>query len=634
MQGQRSSMGSLPETLRFDHGSTSSNAGVDQQICWNNTQNSSNNCQPDYVISPSDPSITYLNSMSQEGQNTSGWNLGEPSSSGAQNQVSLSEGKTEHGWSSSMSAFTGPGPILEEQLYEPANILSLNNVNVNLSSNQIANGSLFMQSSNSSAIPQDLNINAGFVDRGVHDCQVTECPNMYKSGGSENAQFSLASSSSNPFGMPSGSNGFLVEENDGRRDFSMEGRRLSCKRKAFDGNVGQSSMSGSSRYTQYPESNAWQAVPAHYNACSSLGISTPSPSEHNLGVSASEQVNARIGLGLGGASLECPLALNVVGSAERTRRNFRVRINPSHQQESQSANVISAGSVVGHSSFSSPHQPSRFLPLENSLDLGSAPAADNASPQRQSVAVQVPALPRNLQLSRWTGGSSSRPGNISGSVIGGEVDFAPHGESNSISTPRNIPEHPLFVAADEFRNSVQNPTNWSLPGGNMSIAANVASPSRTGSNSAALPSSAPNWVHNRNPPQYARRLSELVRRSLLSSEAGGRSNNNSPLHPGPSSSQEVGLSSGTGNHGHHLSRTRSAMLLERQLDVTSGIPYSLRTLAAASEGRSRLVSEDLKTKKTIGGVLRKGWSLLLPANYCFDSSTFHLFFSLPVALPP
>ncbi|KAA8528514.1 hypothetical protein F0562_035869 [Nyssa sinensis] len=606
MQGQRSAVGSLPDTLSFDHGSSSSNVGIDQQICWNNMRNSASNQLPDYVISSSDTTITYLNSTSQAGQSLSGWNLGEPSSIGSANQVSNNnERKIEHGWSSSTSAYAGPGPVLEEQRCEPANILSLNNVSVNLGSNQIVNGPLFLQSSRSDAIPQDLNISAGFGEHGVDDCQLTECPNVFNSGGSESVRISSASSSSDPLGVSSGRGGYLVEENDGRPGCSLEGRRLSCKRKAFEGNVGQSSTGGSSSYFQRAESSAWHAVPPHYNACSSLSISTPS--EHNVDISPLEQVNPGLGLGVGVAASESPLALNVVGSTEGSQRNFRVRINPSHQQDSVSTNVFSTGGAVAQSNFSSPHYSSRFPALNNSLELRSAPA-DNTSPLRQSVIVN--ALRRNQQSSRWSGGPSSRPGNLSGSIISGGVNAATHEESNSRSLPRNITEHPMFVPATELRNPIQNPTNWSLTGGNISIARNVASTSRSGPTSGVHPSSAPNWVPHRNPPQYPRRLSEFVRRSLLSSavsESGGQSSNNSPLRSGSSaSSHEMALSSGAGNQGHHLSHSRSAMLLERHLDGASGIPYSLRTLAAASEGRGRLVSEQIRN---VLDLMRRGEGL-------------------------
>ncbi|KAA8537773.1 hypothetical protein F0562_027647 [Nyssa sinensis] len=620
MQGQRSAVGSFPETLNFDHGSASNNAGIDQQICWTNMRDSAHNRLPDYVISPSDASITYINSTSQEGQNLSGWTLGEPSSSGTQNQVSHIERKAEHGWSSSISACAGPGPVLEERQYESANILSLNNVNVNLSSNQIANGPLFLQSSRSAAIPPDLNINAGLVDCGVDDSQITDCPNVYKFA-AENARVSSSSISSDLSGVPSGSGGYLVEENDGRSGRSLNGRRLSCKRKALEGNAGQSSISGSSSYFQHAESSTWHAVPAHYNACGSLSISTPS--EHNLGVNPSEQVNPGLGLGVRRAASESPLTLNVAGSAEPSQRNSRARINPSQQQDSVTANVFSTGSPVAHSNFSSPHPSSRFLALDNSLELRSAPTADNRSPQTQSV-VHVPALRRHLQSSRWSVGSSSRPGNSSDSVISGEVVTAPE-ESNSTSLPRNISEHPMFVPTTELRNSPQNPTNWSLTGGNISIAGTAASASQSGSSSGVHPPPASNWVPHRNRPQYPRRLSEFVRRSLLSSagsESGGPGSSNSPLHSGSAISREMGIPSGAGNQGHHLSHSRSAMLLGRRLEGAFGLPYSLRTLAAAGEGRSRLVSEI----RNVLDLMRRGEGLQFEDVMILDQS---VFFGMP-----
>lgn len=612
MKGQRSAIGSLPETLGFDHGSTSSDAGIDQQICWNNMRNSAHNMLPDYLASTSHPGNTYLN-MNQGGPNLSGWNVGEPSSSGIQNHVSHDDRKTECGWSSSsMVPCGGGGPVSEEQQYEPANTLSLNNVNVNHSSSQISNVPLFVQSS-SNAIPQDLDINAGFVGHGGDDYQVMDCSNAYKSDVSETTRTPSASSSSNPFGLPSGSGGYLVEENDGRPACPLEGRRLSCKRKALEINTGQSSMSGSSSYFQPVESNVWHAVPGQYNAGSSLSISNPS--ENILRVGPSEQVSSRLGLGAGGATSESPLNLNVAGNAESSHRNYRVRINPSRQQDS--GNLFSTRSSVRHSNVSSQQQSSRLLPHNNSVDMRSPSVADNTSSQRQSNVMHVPALRRTPHSSRWNGASSSRAGHSSSS---GERAAILNEESDSITMPRNISEHPMFVPANDMRNPAQNSTNWSLTGGNISVAGNVASTSRAGSSSGVPPLSGPNWVPHRNPPRYPRRLSEFVRRSLLSSagsESGGQSSSNSPIPPGPSS-QEMPLPSAAGNQGHHLPHSRSGILLERQLDGAFGIPYSLRTLAAASEGRSRLVSEI----RNVLDLMRRGEGLRFEDVMILDQSVF------------
>jgi hypothetical protein len=270
MQGQRGRIGSLPETLEIDHGSTSSNVPISQQLCWNNMGNQI----PDYILSPSDMN-TYLNSVNHERQMYSGWSLGEPSSSNSQNEIRCDEQKAELGWSSSESACPRDGPRLEERSYEPPNTFSVDNVNTN---------PLFLQSSNSDVLTQNLNINTAFVGNGGDNSQVMLCPNMHKSSGSENQWIPPAGASIH-HALPSRSAGFLVEDNDGRSGCSLEGRRVSCKRKAIEANVGQSSVSGSSSYFQRTDS-AWSTVPAPFNLTSSLGVSVPP-----------EQVNPRLMLG-------------------------------------------------------------------------------------------------------------------------------------------------------------------------------------------------------------------------------------------------------------------------------------------------------------------------------------------------
>ena len=594
MQGQKSAIGSLPETLNFDHGSTSSGAGLDQQICWNNMRNPAENRLADYIQPPSDTNLAFLNSISHGGQNLSGWSLGEPSSINTHNIASRDERKAEHGWATSVSACVGAGPRLEERQCEPSNVFSLDNVNVNPSSNQIANGPLFLQSSSSDAIAQNLNLNAGFVGSGGDGCQGLECPNLYKSSGSENLP--SAGSSSDPFGPRFSSGGYLMEEDDGRPGSSLEGRRLSCKRKALEGNIGQSSVGGSSSSFQRTESNAWHAVvPARYSVGNSLSIS--GPSGNIIGDSPAEQVNPRLGLGARGVAADSLPVLNVPGSAESSHRNFRMRINPSHQQDSAPHNLFLTGGSVRHPNVSSNQQSSRLVPVNHAPDLRSAPAADNAISQSQSVANHTPNMPRNMQSFRWSR-ASSRHGTSSNPLVSGERDAAPREEASSRSMPRHTLEHSMFLPAIDLRSLPQNPINRNLAVGNMTTPGNSASTSRTGSGSGVNSSSASTWVPPRDPPsQYSRRLSEYVRRSLFSSvgtEPGAQSSNYSPLHSGPSpSSQEVVPLSGAGNQGHHQSYPRSALLMERHGDGVLGIPYSLRTLAAASEGRSRLVSEVL-----------------------------------------
>lgn len=589
MQGHRSAIGSLPETLDFDHGSSSSNPTIDQQLCWSNVGNPGEHGLPDYILPPGDTGITYINSVGHEGQNLSRWNLGEPGSGNRQNEASHDERKTEQGWSSSLSSSAGLGPRLEDRQHESNSIFSRNNDNVNISANQMRNGPYFMQSSSADVNPQSLNLNAGFLGHSGDDYQVLHCPNSYKASGSVNEGIASASSSSNLFASPSGSGGFLVEENDGRQGSSLEGRRLSCKRKALEGAVGQSSLSGSSRCFQRAESSGWQAVPSRANAGTSLRISSPSDN-NTFSASHSEQVNPRLGLGPRGVASGGHSDSSMAG-ASNSQRNFRVR----------------------HSS--------RILPHQHSLNLRSAPPEDNTNPQSQPAVIQVPALPQNIQSVRWNGSSSSRLGNSSSSAIPGERNAMQHAEGSLRNMPRHIMEHPLFVPATELRNLAQHPTSRTLTGGSISIPGNGASTSRPGSSSGVHPSSAPTWIPHRNPSsQYPRRLSEYVRRSLLSSvgsDSGGLNGNHS-LHTGASaSSHDAGLPAGTDIQGnHHHTYPRSALWLERQGDGVLGVPYSLRTLATASEGRSRLVSEI----RNVLDLMRRGEALQLEDVMILDQS--------------
>ncbi|KAJ8538097.1 hypothetical protein K7X08_014637 [Anisodus acutangulus] len=594
MQGQRSAIGSLPETLGFTHGSTSSDGGIDQQICWNNLRNPAQSRLPDYMVPSNETTIPFLSHANQERQNVIGWSLGESSSSGAQNNVSRSESKMDHVWSS------GPSHFSAEQQYGSSSILSLGDVEVNLN-NQIADNTLFPQGSTSSTVRHDLNRSSGPEGHDDDtddddDCQVMECTPTFKSDGP----------GKEPFAGPSATNGFLIDESDGRPGCSLDGRRMACKRKALEGHLGQSSGSGSSHYLPCAENSIWRSIPAPNNM--TTGMNIPAPTESSRSINLSEQVNPRLGLTMGGgATTEGPVALPASRSVESFRRNFRLRINGSHQQASIPSNLFPTAGNDGNVSM-----------LRNeSLDLRSVSASDNGNPRGQPVMMQVPSLRRSAQ--RWDSSSSSRAGSSSSFSVFGEKDSAAYEQaSSSRSVPGNISQHPMFIPTTDSRNLNQNPANWTLTGGNIPIAGNVASASRSGPSSVAPSASpSPSWVQHRNPQQYPRRLSEYVRRSLLSSAGSepGSHNGNTPPHLSSAASQEMGLS---GHPGHRPSSSRSAMLLERQLDGAVGVPYSWRTLAAAGEGRSRLVSEI----RNVLDLMRRGEGLRFEDVMILDQSMF------------
>ncbi|XP_050366813.1 probable E3 ubiquitin-protein ligase RHG1A isoform X2 [Argentina anserina] len=599
MQGQRGTIGSLPEMLDFDHGNTSNDAAIDQQICWNGSQSPAESRIPDFLQPHIDMNVGFGSSIGREHQNLGRWCLGEPSSRNSQGEVSHGERKPDFGWSSSSSvdACGEAGLRLEERRYEPTNNLSLDN-NVN---------TIFTPSSNSDAIPQNLNLNARFTGHGGDSSQVMECPNSYKYNVTENER-THTTGNSDPFLLPVATSGFLVGDNDGRPGCSLEGRRLSCKRKTMEGHLGQSSLSGGCSYFQHTESGSRPSGSAHYNA--GINISTPS-----------QEGNPRVGPAGRELTADSPPDSNVGRSSEGSHRNFRVRINPSNQQNSIHSARFSSR-AARHSSGSSSQLSPSLLPVDHSLDLRPAPVLDNMSSQNPPVVVHVPVLPQNVQSMRWNSGSSSRTGSLSDSLFMGERDAPPREEASSRSMARQILGHPIFVPATELRNSVRlsaGSSSRNLAGVTASVPGNVASTSRTGPSSSAHPASAPTWVpHHNSHLQFPRRLSEYVRRSLFSAggnESGNQGSNLLPMRAGSASSQEAAHSSGAANPGHHQPHPRSASWLERHGDGL-GLPYSLRTLAAAGEGSNRLVSEICN----VLGLMRRGENLRFEDVMILDQS--------------
>nr|GMC50469.1 probable E3 ubiquitin-protein ligase RHG1A [Ipomoea batatas] len=632
MQGQRSAIGSLPETLDFTRGPATGD-GLDQPVCWNNLRSPAQNRLPDYIVSPNDASVAYITPTSQERQNMIGWTIGESSSSVAQSQVSENEPKTGHNWSSSISACPGPSCIPEERRFEPSNILSLNNVDVNLGSGHTGGRVLPMQGSSSGTLPRDLNRSSGMEeddtddddDDDDDDCQVMEFITAYESGIPANERVSSGGSSSGSLGGSSRTGGYFAVGSDGRPGSSTNGRLLSCKRKALEGHAGQSSGSGSSSYFQHPESSVWNTAATQHNILSSSNI--PSPAPNNSGVNLAEQINPRLGLSIGDAASESPVGLTApCNNAESSRRNFRLRINASHQHQHQQGsvprNLFSTETEHGNVSVSSSYRNSSRLHCNNSIEFRPTAIAESSNPQGQPIVVHVPSLRRHSQT-RWNAASSSRSGNPANYPLSMDRDSAQFDESTSRAFPRNISQHPMFTPAD-IGNPSQNPTNWGLANGNNCVAGNLASTSRSGPTSGAH-SSSPSLVPNRALPQYPRRLSEFVRRSLLTSagaDSGGQINNGPQLRASSSAgSPEMAL---PGNHGHRPSSSRSAMLLERHLDTSFAIPYSWRTLAAAGEGRSRLVSEI----HNVLDLMRRGEGLRIEDVMILDQS---VLFGMPDA---
>ncbi|GMH13822.1 hypothetical protein Nepgr_015663 [Nepenthes gracilis] len=529
----------------------------------------------DYRISASGTG-TSVGIVCQEGRNLSRWSVGEPSSGIPQNHINNDERMMQNGWPSSVIGSTSASPRLETQRYEPANSVSRSYSNLMLHGNQTVNGPSFSPCSNSGSTLQNYDLNVGLFGR--VDGNLMECSTSPKFGGLENKLIPSASCSSDPFASSSSSD-FLVEENGSGPGGLMDSRRLSCKRKALEGNAGQCSSSGIC--FMRTENSPWPAIPAYNDVGSSVNVSPP---ESSLGYSSLEQVDPRLGLG----TEEVPSnsrAPNVARNAESLQRNYCIRMdNPSNQQHSMPNISFS----LNHRNSDAPsiHQPLRRASVTPPLELMSPPALDNSALQSQSVVLRVPSLQHHMQALRWNGASSSRPGGSSAASVSGDGDPLLSEDLSSRTVPRNISEHPMFAPRTVMRNSDQNPTNWSVGGGNATMSSNVAS------SSGSL--SGPNSVSHHRTQSHSRRLSEYVRRSLLSSvesEIAARGSNILANTSIPSSAQEVGVLPGSGIRGHNQSYGRSAFLMERQGDGAFRIPNSWRNLAAAGEGRNRLVSE-------------------------------------------
>ncbi|WOG98988.1 hypothetical protein DCAR_0418334 [Daucus carota subsp. sativus] len=585
MQGQSSAIGSLSETLSFDHGSTPSETGMAPPLCWSTARNIVRNRISEYVST-----------------NNTGSMYHNASSSAVPNQIRHNEQKEEHSRESTTRGCP-VGQNIENQQHESGSGLPSNNVT--LDSNQIANGPLFMQSS--SSMSQALNINAESDEQG-DDCQIVERPLVFRSG-SENT-FPNRRSSSSPYDLQSGQ----YVEGSGSRSSTLLEDHVSRKRKAPEENVGQSSGSGSSNHFQHAESSAWRAIPAPRNTGNSVNLSAPL--ETFTGVQRPEQVNPGLAFGVGDVFSESSAGLSALESTEPSFRNLRLRINSTQQQDSLSSNVFTVGTAAGSSSLSAPHQASRLLSHNNPL----SPAVTDANPEVQYPVADVSAMRRSLHSSRWTRSSSSRAGNRSSSVI--EGDAAPAGDSRSRVMSRSRPEHPIFRSPSGGRDLTPSRIDLNSTAGNVSVAenANVASSSRGGTADGGLQGSGLSWFSDRNSPQYTRRLSELVRRTLSSASGPESEVQNTNISSSRSSISNTDQGMALPSEGQGRPRSRSAMLLERHLEGASRISHSLRTLAAATEGRSRLVSEI----RDVLDLMRRGEGLRLEDVMILDQSFFGL----------
>ncbi|KAI7740494.1 hypothetical protein M8C21_030452 [Ambrosia artemisiifolia] len=354
-------------------------------------------------------------------------------------------------------------------------------------------------------------------------------------------------------------------------------RQRPCKRKAAELTIGQSSSGVVS-------SNVYQKGSNDNNG--------------QLNLRSSDPIIPKPGVAVGGV-------VSDHRAAENNHRNVRIRINNSRQQDQLPAS--SNNNVNGQLNFSSPY-PS--LGLNPVATTGANPSSQDGQPM-----LRVPALRRNLQVASRNRSSSSRASRpVSSNIIGSSGD-------NSRTMPTNISDHPLFVQPHDIRNTAQTAINWNMNsiGGNGNSLASTANP---GANSGPRHGSS---------LYTSRRLSEMLRWSLLSSVdgggggSGGQSSNLFSRVPPPvgtsaSSLQEAGIPPVIGITGHpihhHLPHLRPT---ERQLDGAFGYPHLARTVGGGSERRGRIASEI----RNVLDLIRRGENLRFEDVMILDQSVFY-----------
>ncbi|KAK8263181.1 hypothetical protein V6Z11_D12G024400 [Gossypium hirsutum] len=611
MQGQGSTIDSFPEIVNIDEGTSPNNTSIGQPNSLHDMLNPVETRLSNFTA-PSGRTM-HRNAITLDVQSISGWNSGQPSSrQGVQNQVTqdaLNHRLNDDGEDARIRAT----PRSEERRIEPLNVFFTGRLNNGWSGNLVRSGPICLQSSSSNHIPENVNLNEGFISgNGTRESGVGTGgrPNLHDSGGLEREKISNASVSSYNVGSSSGSSNHVGEENNDGSGSSLGSYGLSCKRKAFEGTSGQSFSAGASGCFQQVENIAWHAGPTRNEASSSLSLSTPS--SNFLNVTPPDQSNPRVGLGMRGVVSDAFLSLG-----ER-------RANPGNEQESLPFSLLSTR-ASGHSSFVSPSHP-QVAPVDESLDLRPTTtiAGNSGSTSTQPHMRTASIVPRNVHPISRNGTSSSSVCNPSSSSSSGERADALRGEPNIRNISRNNVEHPMLVPATEMRNVAQDPTGWSLASGNPSTSGGIPSSNRPASSSNIHPLPDPAWIPPHNAPIHnQQRLSEFASWSLfppIGSEFGGHSGRFPlPSSSTSASSQETVGPSESNSQGNNQPCPRLAFILERHGDDVHGMAHSLRALAADIEGRHRLISEI----RQVLNAVRRGENLQIEDYMLFDPFIYH-----------
>ncbi|KAJ6807844.1 putative E3 ubiquitin-protein ligase HIP1 isoform X1 [Iris pallida] len=633
---------------------------MDQQLFWNDLRNpvDSQNL-PDPPVFPSDTNMSCANLAAEGSADLSMWSSG--GSSSTRHPVSRSnpeETKVELGWASSLTINGGQGSGTEERQLEATNIvlglrtedyrleannlLAMEDVNLNLNSNQVDNNQTFLQNPGAENFIKTSDNNAS------HDATLSwpvepEKPlHLNSSGSLGSLQVSSSGGSLNLRGSSSSGIGFLTENFEDRPGTLLDGQRMACKRKSIEGVSAQSSAGGSSNSFYQSENSLVQS--ARHNADTALCIS--SSSSYPSGINPpGEQLNPRISTSARLGAYDCH-PFSVAANRESTQRNRRVRMNPPQPGAAPPSSWVPSNSLLPSDPWST-HLPSSLLiPFTQALDSGVVVAAGTS--EIQPSVLPFSGLVPNMQPFSWNGASSSRISVRSPAIAGqrtgsssstrapdvavqrtGSSTRAPamtaqrsialRDESSSVSTSRtNVSENLVFVPATDINNPVQDLTSWGLANGSTATG-HVAPLSRSVTTSQLHQLAGPTWIPHQNAAShYHRGLTEVVRRSLTPGGSGsGQSVRLSQRTANSNTSQEIARQGSSAVRAHQHPYARSALLMDRHSDGLVGIP--LRSLAAAREGRSRVLSEQIRNAMQL---VRRGENLHLEDILLFDHSVF------------
>ncbi|KAH0460952.1 hypothetical protein IEQ34_008527 [Dendrobium chrysotoxum] len=183
----------------------------------------------DYLLSPNDADMDFMSMTHQDTDVLAIWNSQDPNTGAfTVNQENPDETKMAHDRNTALSINSGSSPRIEERCSERSNVLSLENVDLNLNNTPVDDGQAFTQSSS----PSNLSQSAEHSD----NVEVSLCTSVPEFFEPERVPFSNSNADS--------SSGVVqVSEHYDRARNSVDAHRASLKRKNIEGVIGESSSS-------------------------------------------------------------------------------------------------------------------------------------------------------------------------------------------------------------------------------------------------------------------------------------------------------------------------------------------------------------------------------------------------------